>query len=500
MPKKTADGILALDIGTSSVRAVVYDTAGRMLPNTLCDLPYRLDTRLPGQASSKAGALLELVFKSIDTALKDAQKDRIDIQAVAASCYWHSLMGVDAGGRPTTELFTWADTRSSPQAEKLRLKYDERSYHALTGCFFHASYWPAKLQWLRATRPTAFRQTVAWISLAEYLYEHLFGKRLVSISMASGTGLLDLHQNSWAGTALQLSGIAADNVSGLSDWDQPMTGLRPVFGSRWPQLKSIPWFLPIGDGAAANVGADCVGTEWFCATIGTSGALRVILSREGMKIPWGTWAYRLDRGHLVLGGALSEGGNVIRWLFDLLGLKRRKAENAASKVPPDGHGLTILPFWAGERSPNWRGDARAAIVGLSLSTTAAQIIRAAMESITYRFMAVYDVMLRTVSRPRAVMATGGKLVHSPLWAQMLADGLGTQVMISPEPESSSRGAALLALSALGLRPNLWKAKPASRKLLKPRRPLTRIYRSARAHQEQLEALIVPPKSSRGRTG
>jgi gluconokinase len=220
-----------------------------------------------------------------------------------------------------------------------------------------------------------------------------------------------------------------------------------------------------------------------------------VLAEKQLKIPSALWAYRLDSEHIVLGGALSEGGNVIRWLCDLLGLKRRQAESAAARVPADSHGLTILPFWAGERSPNWRGDARAHIAGLSLATSAAQIVRAAMEAITYRFMAVYEAMLDSVPRPRALVASGGRLVHSPLWTQMLADALAVPVSLSPEPEASSRGAALLALNALGFRPNLWEDKPAWGRLVQPRAKLTRVYRSGRRRQTELEALVLPPATA-----
>src|ERR1700674_3026040 len=135
MPKPAPnDGILTLDIGTSSVRAVVYDTDG---------------------------------------ALKAARQERVAILAAGASCYWHSLMGVDGSGRPTTELLTWADTRSASEARRLRTHVDERDYHARTGCFFHASYWPAKLRWLRATRRAVVGRTARWMSLGEYLYQQL---------------------------------------------------------------------------------------------------------------------------------------------------------------------------------------------------------------------------------------------------------------------------------------------------------------------------------------
>jgi gluconokinase len=221
--------------------------------------------------------------------------------------------------------------------------------------------------------------------------------------------------------------------------------------------------------------------------------MRVVLERDRISVPWGTFVYRLDRRRFVLGGALSEGGNVVRWFTDSLGLQNKKAlKQAASALTPDSHGLTILPFWAGERSPNWRGDARAVIAGLSLATQAAQLLRASMEAITYQLVTVAEAMQPVIDRPQAVIATGGQLIHSPTWSQMLADALNQRVMTSPEPEASSRGAALLALHALGKLPRLWSTTPAPGRSFRPRPRVHAIYERARARQQDLYDLLLPP--------
>src|SRR6202049_3134126 len=176
MPKAhSGDGVLALDLGTSSVRAVVYDARGAMVDATMSDLPYKVRTTDAGEVSSDPVTLVKPIAQSIDGALKAARKDKVTILAVGVSCDWHSLMGVDRTGRPTTELLTWADTRSAQETRAMRTHFDERAYHARTGCFFHASYWPAKLRWLRATRRAVVGRTARWMSLGEYLYQEFHG-------------------------------------------------------------------------------------------------------------------------------------------------------------------------------------------------------------------------------------------------------------------------------------------------------------------------------------
>jgi gluconokinase len=490
-------GVLALDLGTSSVRAVVYDQRGRLVDATFAEVAYQLDTSTPGQASSDGDQLAGLIEGAIDTAVKAAKKEDLSIATVAASCYWHSLMGIDRTGRPTTELLTWADTRSQPAATGLRASHDERAYHRRTGCYFHASFWPAKLRWLKATRPAVVRKTVRWVSLAEYLYGRFFGTAPVSLSIASGTGLLDVHRCRWDAQALRLAGIGSTALSAIADWDTPSSGLRPAYARRWPRLADKPWYLPLGDGALSNVGAGCLKPEWLCAMVGTSAALRVVLETPDLEVPWGAFAYRLDRRRFVLGGALSEGGNVIRSLHKLLGVKKRAAVEAAVRtIPADSHGLTVLPFWAGERSPNWRGELRGVIEGLSLSTRPEEIVRATMEGISFQVGQVYRALRETTRRPRRVIATGGQLLHSNTWMQMLADVLDVPVSASAEPEASSRGAALLALYALGRRPALWHDQPRMGRTFHPQPAARRAYAAAMARQVELYDRVFPAEPQR----
>lgn len=491
-------GVLALDLGTSSVRAVVYDQRGRLVQPTYADVPYQVDATVPGQVSSDADELVRLIETAIDRALRAARRQELEIAAVGASCYWHSLLGIDRAGHPTTELLTWADTRSAPEAAQLRARYDEHGYHRRTGCYLHASFWPAKLRWLRASRPAAVRRTAHWVSLAEYLYGQLFGEYRVSLSMASATGLFDVHQCRWDAQALDIAGITEASLSPLSEWDAPCQGLRPAHARRWPALAGVPWFLPLGDGALGNVGAGCLRPEWLCAMIGTSAALRVLIEAPDLEVPWGAWAYRLDGRRWVVGGALSEGGNAIRWLRRTLALgKGARVDAGIARRSPDGHGLTVLPFWAGERSPNWRGDARAVISGLSLATQPEDVVQATMEGISFQFGRVYRALIETLPRPRRVIASGGQLLHSPIWMQMLADVLNIPVSASPEPEASSRGAALLALHALGRLPGFWRSRPRQGRTFRPRPEARRAYLAAQQRQDSLYQLLF---SDEGRWG
>jgi gluconokinase len=227
--------------------------------------------------------------------------------------------------------------------------------------------------------------------------------------------------------------------------------------------------------------------------VGTSAALRLVTG-AAPRVPWGLWHYRLDARRHLVGGATSEGGNVWAWARRVLALPERDAavEEALAAAAPDGHGLTALPFLAGERSPGWHEDARAALTGLGLATTAPAMLRALLEAVAYRLCAVYELLAPLASRDHTVVATGGALARSPAWAGIVADVLGRPLEISALAEASGRGAALLALEALGgPKPP---ALPPGRTIVPDGRRHA-VYAAAMGRQRGLYDIIVGPRLS-----
>ncbi|GAC1512089.1 MAG: hypothetical protein NVS2B16_14440 [Chloroflexota bacterium] len=375
--------------------------------------------------------------------------------------------------------------------------------HARTGTMFHTSYWPAKLLWLREWKPDLVRQVRFWMSFGEYLYLQMFGERRVSLSMASGTGLFDPHRNTWDNEWLDDLGVSPVSLSPLADVADTQSALAPPWSTRWPSLHRLPWFLPVGDGACNNLGSGAFDETRAAIMVGTSGAMRIVRATADFAIPEGLWTYRVDKNRIVQGGALSEGGNVFAWLMETL--RHRPVadiEAALAGAMPDTHGLTVLPFFAGERSPRWRSDLRATIHGMSFDTTAFDIIQACLESIALQFSLVYGLLRRDAPRVAAVIASGAGLIHSVGWMQMMSDCLGTPLTPCAVPEATSRGAALLALEAMKAISSVSDAGAALSETLEPRRAYAPLYRAALARQEDLYQRLlqfdrVYPESDRG---
>lgn len=488
--------VVTLDVGSSSVRALCFDAVGRALPLER-QRGYEMDTTPDGGVEIDPDRLLLLTAEVLDGLLSDLGPRTDEVVAVAVTTFWHTLLGVGGDGRARTPLYSWADTRSAEAAEALRARIDEKAYHARTGCVLHTSYLPARLHWLAGRDPASFAAVHRWVSFGEYLELRLFGEARCSVSMASATGLFDQHAGMWDGPILEAIGLGPERLAPLVDLHSPFRGLRAEFAGRWPALREQPWLPAVGDGACSNVGSGCVTPDRAALMVGTSGALRVCSSADSVTIPAGLWCYRVDRQRLLLGGALSNGGNLYAWLVETLRLGPTEAIAAeVAAMPPDAHGLTVLPFLAGERSTGWVASARAAVVGLSLSTRPIDILRAGLETVAYRFALIHARLAEACPQVAEIVATGGALSASPVWIQIMADVLGMPVTPSTEREASSRGAALLALEALRVLPSLAAAPPAgvgATVLPDPARHAR--YREGLARHRQLYDALIPYSTS-----
>jgi gluconokinase len=415
-------------------------------------LPYEIRTTPDGGAEIDPEALANLVMDCLDELHRQVKNAGFKIAAVTSSVFWHSMCGLDSNDVPTTPLYHLLDTRC---ADDVRHVPDQ---HARTGCVPHSSYWPAKLLWLERTQPVKFRATHRWVSFPEYLFLRLFGRMRVSTSMISATGLWDQNANDYDRTTLEAVHISPDQLAEAhpmdnSHLDAPEHELIRHFREMWPLFDSLPWFPSLGDGAANGVGSGAAAHGQFSLMVGTTGAMRTVIEAPRLTIPRGVWCYRLDRKRFVLGGALSNGGDVYAWLKRTLAMPRdleARLENAV----PGSHGLTVLPFFAGERSPYWRSDFRAAITGMTLATEPFGIFQAFLESVALGFRDIYRTLEHAVGVAQQITASGGALLRSPGWTQMMADSLERPITACTETEASSRGAVVWGLEQMGAIPNL----------------------------------------------
>ncbi len=430
--------------------------------------------------SALAGALDEVL----------ARAGPLPISAVAAASLAASVVGVDEAGNPLTPVYLYSDTRDAAAAERLKAQVDWGPIYARTGCPAHTMYLPPRFLWLRDSQPELFERVAYWLSLHEFFLNRLFGRRIVSYSLASWTGLLNRTTLDWDQDLLDLSGVRREQFTPLVPASAYLAGLKETYARRWPALANVPFFPAVGDGAAANLGSGCVDASRVAVTIGTSGAARVVVpAQPPPPLPRGLWLYSVDGRRGLLGGSLNNGGNTYAYLRQTLQLPPPEDEaRELAGLAPAAHGLTVLPFFAGERSPGYHAGARAAIVGLNLDSSPLQILQAVLEAIAFRVAAIWDLIEGAAPAAREVIASGAALLASRAWVQILADVLGQAVTVSGEEDVSARGAVLLALDALGLAGSALPARLGATCF--PRAAHHEAYRQARERHEDLYSLLV----------
>ena len=237
-----------------------------------------------------------------------------------------------------------------------------------------------------------------------------------------------------------------------------LAGVSPATASDTGLPAATPVVLGAGDGPLANLGLGAVAPGVAACSIGTSGAMRVMVEKPGVDPLGGVFCYALTEDHWAVGGAINNGGIVLDWAGHALApdLGPEPAERLlelAAQVPAGSGGLLMLPYLLSERAPHWSALPRGAYVGLTREHGRGHLVRAAIEGVCQQLALVQQSMRAAGNEVREVRATGG-FARSPLWRQMLADTLGMDVLFPAGHEGSSFGAALLGMQALGLVPSI----------------------------------------------
>ncbi len=486
MPRRPELLVLAMDIGSSSTRSALFDEDSRPLPETGASRQYAVRYTADGGAELSpvllCRASTECLRKTLEARRSSQSLRKIPITAVGASAFWHSLLGLDRKGRAITPVYTWADSRCSDDAIRLRKEFDERKIHARTGCMLRASFWPAKLRWLRRTQDRLFKRVARWVSPAEWIFQELFGAPGCSHSMASATGLFDLGTKRWDAALCASAGVGVDQ---LGDLTETATANRTAFS----ELRPVKILTAIGDGAAGNLGCGANVSGRIAINIGTSAAVRMMETNRGQtngSTPFGLLRYMVDLDRTVFGGAVSNAGNLRRWCLGQLRVSEAAShtEKTLSRTAAASDEMTVLPFWVNERAPTWPENLRGAIIGLSQASSAPQLLRATTCAVYYRLGTILDLIESAAGPVEDIIVSGG-IVHSVASLRLLADAIGRDIRVSSEPEASLRGAAVYALEQLG-----YKLTPLRKgRMVRHRRALAAKHRARRERQGTLEEML-----------
>jgi len=448
-------GVIGLDLGTGGARAVLFGLDGAPLATAHQDYP--LDTPHPGWAEQDPETIWNAVLAVLSELAKRLPAD-VAISGIGVSTIFHSLLAVDKNGTPLTQSIIWADTRARRQVEELRdLVGQVQAFYQSTGCPLHPMYLPAKIRWLQETQPEVFTK-VAWFgSLKDDVLARLTGRRVIDESVASATGLFNLHTARWDTQILDAIGISADRLPALVEPTDIVGGLAsdPARATGLP--SGIPVIAGAGDGVLSSLGSGAIAPGQMTVMIGTSGAARIAVDQPKLDSQGRTWCYYLARQRWLAGAAINNGGLACHWVRDNL-LPGPSAppgefdfptlEAEAKKASPGSSGLIFLPFLTGERSPYWNASARGILFGLAAYHGPAQVARSIFEGVCFRMRSIVDALDEVAGPTQEVRAAGG-FTRSKFWREMLADILGKPMVLPVESEASAFGAAGLTWLGIG---------------------------------------------------
>jgi gluconokinase len=444
--------VIGLDVGTTAVKAVAFGLASGWRRMAIREYP--LLEPAPGWREQDP----EMILTATSAALTECvgAVSGADVLAIALSAAMHGLIALDATKRPVTPLVTWADSRAREQARALRESGMAAELHRRTGTPVHPMAPLVKLMWFSRHDRRTWAAARWWVGLKDYLIWGLTGTLTTELSSAGGTGMLDMATRTWSPIALELAGISAEQLPPIL----PTTATLKLAAA--PAVRiGLPAGTPVvvgaADGALGNLGCGAVSPGVAGLTLGTSGAVRTVVPEPQVDSQEALFCYALTESAWVVGGAISNGGLVVRWAGralapDLLGRVSGQHHDKAllelaASAPAGSDGLVMLPYLVAERAPLWDPDLPGAILGLRAEHTRAHLVRAAVEGICLQLRAILDLLdrLRPVT---AVRATGGTF-RSALWREVMAAVLARPLFVVGDAEDTALGAATLALLALG---------------------------------------------------
>jgi gluconokinase len=451
-----ASYFVGVDVGTTSTKAIAFSTDGRVQAQG--SQLYPLNVPQPGWAEQNPDEILEAVVTAVAQVMQQIEPGAV--AAIGFSAAMHSVIAMDAADQAITAAIIWADNRSVAQVDRLKQDDTGHALYLRTGTPIHPMSPLPKLLWLKEAMPDLFQNASRFISIKEYIFHRWFDRYIVDHSIASATGLLNLDRLQWDEMALALVGITPDHLSEIVPTTYVLRGIHPTFAKAMGLHSHTPVVIGANDGVLANLGVGAIDPAQVAMTIGTSSAIRSVVSKPATDPQGRTFCYALTEDRWGIGGPSNNGGIILRWLRDEFchaEIEQAKARGVDAyevmieqviNIPPGADGLICLPFLSGERAPYWNANARGIFFGVGLNHHRSHFIRAVMEGILFNVYNITRALSEMVQPTQEIYASGG-FARSQLWLQMTADIFGSTVVVPEVFEASSFGAAVLAMVAVG---------------------------------------------------
>jgi gluconokinase len=427
---------IGIDIGTTATKAVCFDLQGNVIDQI--SHSYPMYHPKPNWSVQNPQEILDTVLKCISEITKGIQP-----QFISFSSAMQSIIAIDETGKPLTDAILWADNRATVIAEEFKNSEKGNHFYQKTGIPIHPFSPMTKIAWFKEFEPEIFSKTYKFISIKEYVWHHLTREYVTDTSMASGTGLLNIHTLHWDNEILEFLNIKPQQLSEICEVTHQCKGI----------LDNFLYIIGGGDGALANLGTGAINKGFMALTIGTSGAVRLPIKHPFLDPEMRTQCYHLQGSQYLTLGAVNNGAIVLQWLKESV-LKTTVSYELlfeeASSIPAGSEGLLFVPYLLGERAPIWDASAQGTLLGMQIIHTQAHLVRATLEGILFGLFQITEILLPDIEiRKKTIIMVSGGFGKSELWLQIVADIFQMKVETSQTIEGSSWGAVLIGLKSIG---------------------------------------------------
>ena len=467
--------ILGIDIGTGSVKAIAASEEGKVLARAQHHYPY-FSSR-PDYNEQEPEAIWQAFIKCMREIVAATSASPA---AVSFSSVMHSLIMVDKEGKELGNMITWGDRRNADDAEKIYASPEAPALYEATGTPIHAMSPLTKILWLKRCSNALFEQTHKFISIKEYIWFRLFRAFEVDYSIASATGMFNIHQLKWHEPALQLAGISADRLSTLVNTNYSRKDVQPAIAALLTIAADTCFIIGSSDGCMANLGSFAMPPGVAALTIGTSGALRVKTEKPVINFKTMIFNYRFDDRSFISGGPVNNGGSVLQWLLKNF-LNKETIEqkdyeelfHAIERVPAGSNGLLFLPYITGERAPIWDAKSCGTFFGIKDYHSQPYFLKAAIEGTCYSLGQILHNLEEGTSIHQ--LSASGGFMHSQQWIQILADVIGKPISLIQQEDASAMGAAYFAMKQLNKIEDYEQLKPKQYPVIQPKTKRHQVY-------------------------
>ncbi|QKJ62306.1 gluconokinase [Flavobacterium sp. M31R6] len=427
---------IGIDIGTTATKAICFDANGNVLHQITKEYPmYHPEENWSTQ---KPNEILDSVLACIKEITKNTKPEFISFSAAM-----QSILIINKEGSPISDALLWADNRATSIATAIKKSEFGSIFYQKTGIPIHPFSPMTKLAWLKENEPNLFNNAFKFISLKEYIWHQLTGEYVIDSSMASGTGIMNIHTLQWDETILNYLNIKENQLSKIVSPTHKSKGIKDDF----------LYILGGGDGPLANLGTGSMEKNRIALSIGTSGAVRIPIEQPYIDAEMRTQCYHLMNNQYLKLGAVNNGAIILQWLKESL-LKTNESYETlleqAKQIPAGSDGLLFVPYLLGERAPIWDAEAQGTLLGIKITHHKVHFIRATLEGILFGLFSVVEILLpdSKIRKETTVMVSGG-FGKSELWLQMVADIFQMNVVVSETIEGAAWGAVLIGFKATG---------------------------------------------------